>query len=333
MENILVIQTAFLGDLILTTPLFKKIKIKHPNSHVSVLVNRGTESILEMNPNLDRVIPVDKKSTFKNPFSFLKFLKFLRSLDFNICYSPHFSHRSSLVSFFSGSKLRIGYRESGFSFLHSITYERPLRGIHEVQKLDLLIGNSDFIRPEIFLNPKSIEDIVPYIANLPPYIAIAPSSLWETKRMPVEKFSDLILKILNKSEYLPVIIGSKSDIPLGKILSDRFSEKIINYVGKTNLQELSYIISRAKAVVSNDSSPIHIASAFNVPTIAIFGATIPEFGYSPLSDLKYVSQIELDCRPCGIHGGRFCPKQHFKCMMDQDINGMFDQLIYLTGKY
>jgi heptosyltransferase-2 len=93
--------------------------------------------------------------------------------------------------------------------------------------------------------------------------------------------------------------------------------------------ELSYIISKAKCVISNDSSPIHIASAFNIPTLAIFGATIPDFGYTPLSDKAYISEIHLDCRPCGIHGGRICPKKHFKCMIEQDIGLMFDNILKL----
>lgn len=332
-EKILVIQTAFLGDLILSTALLKKIKQKHGDAELTVIVNRGTESILEKNPYIHRVIPVDKKTTFKNPIRFVKFLSELRNERFSICYCPHFSHRSSLISFFSGAITRIGYRESGFSFLHTKTVPRPIRGMHELDKLNALVMDNTPVKPEIYLDLNSMASIERILSGIGPYIVIAPSSIWETKRMPIEKFEELIGKILKSSDFRPVIVGSKADVYLGGYLSDKFPGKILDLTGKTTLGELSYVISRARAIVSNDSSPIHIASAFNTPTLAIFGATIPDFGYTPVADLNYISEVQLECRPCGIHGGRFCPKKHFRCMLDQDIDRMFEKLIYLTGEY
>ncbi len=327
MERILIIQTAFLGDLILSTGFFRKVKEKYPDSYITLLVNKGTESILSGNPYINEVIPIDKKKTFKNPLFFLLFLFTLRKKNFSICLSPHFSHRSSLISYFSGAKIRIGYFESGFSFLHTKRFSRPLRGPHEVEKLFFLLEETNILNPEIYLKADDVKNISEIIDKKPSYIAIAPSSLWETKRMPIFKFSELIKLILSKTEYLPIIIGSKNDRALSKILNDEFGDKILDLTGNTSLLELSYVISKSKCVISNDSSPIHIASAFNIPTLAIFGATIPEFGYTPLSDKTYISQIQIECRPCGIHGGKVCPKKHFKCMIDQDIRLMFDNLL------
>lgn len=332
-EKILVIQTAFLGDLILSTALFKKIKMKHANSTLTVIVNKGTEAILEKNPNIDRIMAVEKKTTFRNPILFGKFLLDLKKEKFTICYSPHFSHRSSIISYFSGAGERIGYKESGFSFLHTKTVHRPLRGIHELEKLNALVGDYNLLKPEIFLDTGSMGLIEQTLSGVYPYIVIAPSSIWETKRMPIEKFEELIDKIIKNTQFHTVIVGSKADIALGKYLSDRFREKILDLTGRTSLKELSYVISRAKAVVSNDSSPIHIASAFNTPTLAIFGATVPDFGYTPVADMHYISEVALECRPCGIHGGKICPEKHFRCMIDQNVDTMFKELIYLTGKY
>jgi len=329
MEKILIIQTAFLGDLILSTGFFRRIKEKYPNSHLTLLINKGTESLLEGNPYLNEVIPIDKKKTFKNPYFFLKFLISLQKYNFTLCFSPHFSHRSSIISYFSGAKIRIGYFESGFSFLHTKRYHRPIKGPHEVEKLFYLLDESNILKPEIHIKEVQIIEIKEAINKLPSYIVIAPSSLWETKRMPITKFRELIHLILKNTPYLPVIIGSKNDKYLAQSLVDEFGSNILDLTGKTNLIELSYVISKSKCVISNDSSPIHIASAFNIPTIAIFGATIPDFGYTPLSDKTYISQIELECRPCGIHGGRICPKKHFKCMIEQDIDLIFDNLIKL----
>jgi heptosyltransferase-2 len=325
-EKILVIQTAFLGDLILSTTLFKKIKLKHPNSHITLIVNKGTEQILSNNPNIDTILPVDKKQTFKNPLKFIKFLFELQKENFSICYSPHFSHRSSLISFFSGAKIRIGYKESGFGFLHTKTYPRPLRGVHEVQKLLQLVDSVGLERPEIFLNKEVNGEIKSKMEDVSEFIVVAPSSIWETKRMPIEKFIELVRQILENTPYTPVIIGSKNDKYLSDQIVNVHGSKVVDMTGRTNLMELSYIISKAKCVISNDSSPIHIASAFNIPTLAIFGATITDFGYTPLSERHTISEVSLECRPCGIHGGNICPKQHFRCMMDQNIEEIFLKL-------
>jgi heptosyltransferase-2 len=325
-EKILVIQTAFLGDLILSTTLFKKIKIKHPDSHITLIVNKGTEQILSNNPNIDSILPVDKKQTFKNPFKFITFLYELQKENFSICYSPHFSHRSTLISFFSGAKIRIGYKESGFGFLHTKTYPRPLRGVHEVQKLLELVDSVGLERPEIFLGKEVSGEIKSKIEKLSEFIVIAPSSIWETKRMPIEKFIELVRQILENTRYTPVIIGSKNDQYLSDQIVNVYGSKVVDMTGRTNLMELSYIISKAKCVISNDSSPIHIASAFNIPTLAIFGATITDFGYTPLSERHTISEVSLECRPCGIHGGNICPKKHFRCMIDQNIEEIFSKL-------
>ena len=325
-EKILVIQTAFLGDLILSTTLFKKIKLKHPDSHITLIVNKGTEQILSNNPNIDTILPVDKKQTFKNPLKFIKFLFELQKENFSICYSPHFSHRSSLISFFSGAKIRIGYKESGFGFLHTKTYPRPLRGVHEVQKLLQLVDSVGLERPEIFLNKEVNGEIKSKMEDVSEFIVVAPSSIWETKRMPIEKFIELVRQILENTPYTPVIIGSKNDKYLSDQIVNVHGSKVVDMTGRTNLMELSYIISKAKCVISNDSSPIHIASAFNIPTLAIFGATITDFGYTPLSERHTISEVSLECRPCGIHGGNICPKQHFRCMMDQNIEEIFLKL-------
>ena len=325
-EKILVIQTAFLGDLILSTTLFKKIKLKHPDSHITLIVNKGTEQILSNNPNIDTILPVDKKQTFKNPLKFIKFLFELQKENFSICYSPHFSHRSSLISFFSGAKIRIGYKESGFGFLHTKTYPRPLRGVHEVQKLLQLVDSVGLERPEIFLNKEVNGEIKSKMENVSEFIVVAPSSIWETKSMPIEKFIELVRQILENTPYTPVIIGSKNDKYLSDQIVNVHGSKVVDMTGRTNLMELSYIISKAKCVISNDSSPIHIASAFNIPTLAIFGATITDFGYTPLSERHTISEVSLECRPCGIHGGNICPKQHFRCMMDQNIEEIFLKL-------
>ncbi|HRG76506.1 MAG TPA: lipopolysaccharide heptosyltransferase II [Leptospiraceae bacterium] len=349
--KILIIQTAFLGDLILTTSFFREVKEKYKGAEIHLIVNKGTEDILAGNKNITRVISFDKAKVKKSIFYFFQFIQSLRQEKFDLCICPHFSHRSSLIAYFSGAKERIGYEESGFSFLHTTKISRPTRGKHEVDKLFSLINNSteEFStkrkRPELFFPEErilKIRDLLQLHNLNKNFVILAPSSIWETKRMPTEKFKQLFNLITHNTNYSIVLIGSSKDQILCENIIDRRlpdnvkktqsdPERIFNLAGKTDLVELSYVISRAKAIVSNDSSPIHFASAHNIPTVMIYGATIPDFGYSTLADKYFFSEVkDLPCRPCGIHGGKVCPEKHFKCMEYQDIELMFKELLILA---
>ncbi|WP_061249330.1 glycosyltransferase family 9 protein [Leptospira alstonii] len=335
-EKILLIQTAFLGDLILTTSFFREVKRKYPNSHLTVIVNKGTERVLEANPHIDRLIPLDKKEFKKSLWKFFSFLWSLRKERYTLCLLPHFSFRSTLIGFASGAKTRIGYESAGFSFLLTKKIPRPLRGIHEVEKLfSLLYSKEEYSniqkRPELFWREESVFRVRVLMKEngleSGNYVLLAPSSVWETKRMPASKFRTLGERLAKESGKKVVLIGSKTDVDLCEEVGAGYG---INLAGKTDLPELSFLVSKAALMVSNDSSPIHFASAFNVPTLAVFGATVPDFGYTPLSDSFFISEIEgLYCRPCGIHGGRICPEGHFRCMKEQDTDKMFETSVQL----
>nr|WP_228003519.1 glycosyltransferase family 9 protein [Leptospira borgpetersenii] len=330
------VQTAFLGDLILTTSFFREVKRKYRNSHLTVVVNKGTESVLEANPYIDRLIPLDKKEFKRSLWKFFCFLWSLRKERYTLCILPHFSFRSTLIGFASRAKVRIGYESAGFSFLLTKKVPRSIRGMHEVEKLfSLLYDREEYTkiqkRPELFWHEESVFRIRVLMREngLEPgnYVLLAPSSVWETKRMPASKFRVLGERLAKESGKKVVLIGSKVDIELCEEVGAGYG---INFAGKTDLPELSFLVSKAALVISNDSSPIHFASAFNIPTLAVFGATIPDFGYTPLADSFFISEIQgLYCRPCGIHGGKVCPEGHFRCMKEQNVDRMFEAAIQL----
>ncbi|MBE8401448.1 glycosyltransferase family 9 protein [Leptospira borgpetersenii] len=335
-EKILLVQTAFLGDLILTTSFFREVKRKYRNSHLTVVVNKGTESVLEANPYINRLIPLDKKEFKRSLWKFFCFLWSLRKERYTLCILPHFSFRSTLIGFASRAKVRIGYESAGFSFLLTKKVPRSIRGMHEVEKLfSLLYDREEYTkiqkRPELFWYEESVFRVRVLMREngLEPgnYVLLAPSSVWETKRMPASKFRVLGERLAKESGRKVVLIGSKADIELCEEVGAGYG---INFAGKTDLPELSFLVSKAALVISNDSSPIHFASAFNIPTLAVFGATIPDFGYTPLADSFFISEIQgLYCRPCGIHGGKVCPEGHFRCMKEQNVDKMFEAAIQL----
>ena len=160
-------------------------------------------------------------------------------------------------------------------------------------------------------------------------VVLAPGSKWFTKQWPVEYFNKLAESLKKLSNVRLIVVGGKDEInlPIEK-------ENIIDMRGKTSLLELADILSRADVVVTNDSSPIHIASAFKKPRIfALFGPTIEKFGFFPWSLNSKVFQVDgLKCRPCGIHGGKSCPEKHFKCMRDILPEEVFNEIKKYLGE-
>ena len=143
--------------------------------------------------------------------------------------------------------------------------------------------------------------------------------MWYTKQFPAQKW----LELINKVEQKIYLIGSKEDNnKCAEVISKSTAQKIENLCGKLTLLQSAALIKDAEMNYVNDSAPMHIASAMNAPTTAIYCSTIPDFGFGPLSDHSKVVQTkeQLDCKPCGLHGFNDCPKGHFKCASTIDIN-------------
>jgi heptosyltransferase-2 len=316
--KILVWQTAFLGDLILTTPLVHSIKNIYPNSELHLIAKPFGRDIFKNNPFLNKLIIFDK-----NKQSTLNLIKELRKEKYDIAISPHRSHRASYSIFLSGIKKRIGFDKAGFSFLYTDLVEHRFDGTHEIDrnlklltKLEDYSENKLFRYPEIFLTKEEEDFYKRFSLEKKNYILVAPGSKWATKRWTVEGFRNLIQYLQNRNEVV-VLFGGNEDIEYtNEILEDISSKNIINLVGKTNLRESFSIVKNAKLLVSNDSAPVHMAVAFNTPVVDIYGPTVKEFGFYPYRNGVVVELNDLSCRPCGLHGHNKCPEGHFKCMKD-----------------
>ncbi|WP_457639316.1 glycosyltransferase family 9 protein [Persephonella sp.] len=314
--KILVWQTAFLGDLILTTPLFHSIKNLYPESSLTVITKPFGRDVLKENPYVDSLIVFDKKKQ-----STLSLVKQLRKEKFDIAISPHRSHRASYSLFLSKIPVRIGFDKAGFSFLYTHTLPHRFDGTHEIDRnLSLLKVLPEYkpelvhTLPEIFLTPE--EDTFYKKAGLEDkgYIIVAPGSKWKTKQWTVEGFSAVVDRLLEVGETV-VLIGGKEDTETAEKLLKN-SPKLLNLAGKTNLRESFSVIKHGKALISNDSAPVHMAVSFNVPVVDIYGPTVKEFGFYPYRNGTVVEIEGLQCRPCGLHGHNSCPIKTHQCMKE-----------------
>jgi heptosyltransferase-2 len=334
-SKILIIQTAFLGDVILCTPLIKATKKLFPHSFISFLLIPETKNILENNPHLNEIIVYDKKGKEKGLKNFFKMVEKIKRKNFGLALIPHRYLRSALLAYLARIPQRIGFDKSTGSFLFTqkVTYQNNW---HEVDRnLSLL---SDFNRglpdktPELF--PTS-EDFS-YASQLlqdsgvkenDKMVGIAPGSVWATKRWLPERFAEVSDFLIEEAGAKVIFLGSKEDERLCSEIAKLMEEKPVILTGKTNILQSAAIISKCKVILSNDSAPVHIASAMRKPVVAIFGSTIPEFGFAPYGEGNIVIEKKMKCRPCGIHGKNRCPEKHFKCMTEITTREVFQALL------
>jgi len=312
-KNILVIQTAFIGDAILASSMLEKLHAGFPDAAISILVRKGNESIYAAHPFLKETLVWNKKENkLKNLF---KLLKTIRRNKYDAVINCHRYGSSGFLTAFSGAKHTAGFKENPFSFAFNFTARHVIGdGTHEVERYNRLF--SDFMDPVVF-KPKlypslqDFESIKPYQnAN---YVCMAPASVWFTKQLPPEKWVELC----NKTNAATTIcfLGGPGDIELCEKIKQQTSHPHIEVLaGKLSLLQSCALMKDSKMNYVNDSAPLHLASSINAPVTAFFCSTIPEFGFGPLSDKKTISQVEgLDCKPCGLHGYKACPLGHFKC--------------------
>jgi len=321
MKRILLIQTAFLGDVILATPVIAELKRLFPTSEISILVKKGNESLLENNPHLHEVFTFEKsRGKYKE---ILRLVRTFRKRQFELAINLHRFGSSGLITILSGAKTTIGFDKNPFSFAYSQRLTHTIGdGTHEVARNLSLIkpyGAVALKRPELYPSQANINRVKSYTDE--PYFCFAPASVWFTKQLPVEKWIELAEKKSGKGTIY--LLGGKQDYALcEQIRSALPNKQIINLCGELNLLESAALMSAATRNYVNDSGPLHIASAMNAPVTAFFCSTIPEFGFGPLSDNSKVLQVEekLSCRPCGLHGHPACPKGNFQCGLAIDLS-------------
>lgn len=313
--KILIIHTAFIGDIVLSTPMITKIGETYPNAKIYYLTVPTGAAILKNNPKLYKIIKYDKKEKQKSWKDFWNLAMELRREKFDIVFCPHRYLRSMLLTFLTGAKQRIGYKTAPLSCLCTtkIVFQKDC---HEVERLLSFINTAEEKRYEISLYPskedkKLWQKIRKEMQHYEKTLVIAAGSRWKTKQWPLEYFQKVMNEISREKKIAIVLVGGKEE----KNMTFHLNEGIQDLRGKTTLLELTSILQEADYVLTNDSSPVHIASSSSqAKIIALFGPTVKDFGFTPWSKHSVVLEEDLSCRPCGLHGGDSCPKKHFRCM-------------------
>jgi len=316
----LVIQTAFIGDAILATSVLEKLHQHYPQGDIDFIVRKGNESLFKGHSFINQLYVWDKKGgKYRNLY---RILKQVRKQRYNYVVNLQRFATTGLFTAFSRAKQKIGFRKNPFSLFFNKRISHEIgHGSHEIERNQLLIEHLtdiDFIRPQLYPSEHDFSNVKSYKSGT--YITISPASVWFTKQFPKEKWVEY-LNFLNKF-ILVYLLGGPDDKALCEDIRSQTTHPNVEILaGKLSFLESAALMKDASMNFTNDSAPLHIASSMNAPVTAVFCSTVPDFGFGPLSDDSTIvaTQKKLDCRPCGLHGKKECPLEHFKCAKTIDI--------------
>jgi heptosyltransferase-2 len=312
-EGTLVIQTAFLGDVVLTTPLLASLAAKH--GPVDVLVRPEAVPLVETLPFVRHPLAYDKRGQDAGLRGWHRMAVKLASQGYRRAYLPHRSFRSAALARWARIPERIGFEDSASAWLYTKAVPRP-RGLHESERLLALAGARPLAPPpiQITLTEDDRAQAYAWLASHgvgDGFAALAPGSVWGSKRW--LGFAELVKLLPGRV----VVVGGSDDITRGQELVDVAPDRVVNAAGALGLRVSAAVLERAGVLVTNDSAPLHLASAVGTPTVALFGPTVPAFGFGPKAPRSaIVERSDLECRPCSDHGPERCPLGHHRCMRE-----------------
>jgi heptosyltransferase-2 len=318
-----VVQTAFLGDVILTTPLLTALARRH--GPVDVVTTPEAAPLLETHPAVSEVVPFDKRGAMRGLRGVIRFATVLRRRAYRVAYLPQGSRRSALTARLAGIPQRVGFDDGAGRWWY--TERRPRLGRHECQRLLGLAGATGDSIPTLVLTDDDRRIAAAALAAAGvhrPFAVLAPGSARATKRWP--HYDALAARLARQMTV--VIVGAPADrlvhgVPgsqPGGGESDPFTHPIADLTGSLTLRQSAAVLALADIAVTNDSAALHLAQAVRTPVVAIFGPTVPSQGFGPRGPHDQIAALDgLACRPCGTHGASRCPLGHHRCMRELGV--------------
>ncbi|MBU1061111.1 MAG: lipopolysaccharide heptosyltransferase II [Candidatus Omnitrophica bacterium] len=334
-KKILIVRTDRIGDVVLSTPVITATREAFPEAYIAVMVSPKTKEIVTGNPFLNGVIVYDKKFKHRGIFKAVAFSGWLRSKGFDLALILHSTARVNLICFLARIPKRIGYARGKMDFLltDKLEYTKRLGEKHESEySLDILRSIGINVTPSPLVMPvkKSDEENMDNLlkecglAKGERFIVLHPGASCVSKMWPQKNFAELGDILIGRFGVKCVLISSPDQIEIGKKVRDLMKDKPLFLCGRTSLGELASLFKRASLFISNDSGPVHIASAVGTPLISIFGRN--EKGLSPtrwkaLGDKSVVLHKEVGCKECLAHN---C-KKGFLCLRSVTVEEVVEK--------
>lgn len=341
MRRIAVWNTAFLGDAVLTLPLLQTLARAFPGAEIDFYVRKGLAPLFEAHPALHAVHEYDKRRTSgSNRLSAMLLMgRELRRRGYDLWIGAHTSPRSALLALLSTAPLRVGYLGNPVSALcYNRRVSRRFGELHEIERL-LELANPvlppDAPRehwPDLVLPRAAVRKAEAFRASLekvngaPALLGLHPGSIWGTKRWLPSGFAEMARRAADAGAHVLVFAGPGEEGVAREVigLSGLEGNPLLHDLScSLTLPELAAYLGTLDCYVTNDSGPMHLAWAQRTPVAALFGPTVRGLGFFPRGETVNVFEVDLDCRPCGLHGPQRCPQGHHRCMADIDVNAVW----------
>lgn len=319
MVKFLIVRFSSIGDIVLTTPVIRHLKNQVEDAQVHFLTKKSYASLLDANPYVDKVLSFDggMKSC----------LRTLKMEEYDYIIDLHHNIRTA--------RIKMGLKRMDFSvkklnalkWLYVNFHVNKLPDLHMVDRnlatLKLFMEEQDKLGLDYFIPEAENVDL----ASLSPefasgYIALALGAQHETKKLPLES----LISLCEKLSFPIIILGGPEDKKAGETIVKALPGKtILNGCGAYSIHQSASLVQQSRVLITHDTGLMHIGAAFGKKIISIWGNTVPEFGMYPYRANPASVQFEVDglkCRPCSKIGHQTCPKKHFKCMLNQDLDGI-----------
>ncbi|MBU2437238.1 MAG: lipopolysaccharide heptosyltransferase II [Candidatus Omnitrophica bacterium] len=311
-KRILIVRTDRIGDVVLSTPVIKNLKLNFPNAYLAFMCRPYTKKIVEGNPYLDEVIVYDKYGKDKGIWASIKFAFYLRRQNYDWVIILHPTNRVHLITFLAGIPFRIGWdKKMGFLLSKKIPHKKQEGRKHELEyTLDILRELSIPIVDKTTYFPFKEEagkKVIKLLStsgleNGEKFIVIHPSASCPSKRWPSEYFSQVVRLLKEKAGLKIVVVSAAMEREFGEQIIRE--NEVVDLRGKLNISELGFLFKKAALFVSNDSGPVHIAAAVKTPVISIFGRKnmgLSPLRWRPLGEKSFYFHKDIGCGKCLAH--------------------------------
>lgn len=331
-RKILVVRLSSIGDIVLASPVIRALRLRFPDARIDFLVKSQFASLLENNPDISNIIPFDPGNGFSG---LLQFRKQLTAEKYDWYVDLHRSLRSRFIGFSGAFRLKTTYSKQLFNrfmliklkknfyketkpvYLRYFEALKPFQIEYDGKGTEVFLTENDFtgFDAQIFTNKTAV---------------LCPGAAHENKQWFPERFAQLAARLVN-SGFQVVLLGGKKEKLLCRNIKELAGVDIRIFAGETTLRQSAALLSKATVVVANDSGMMHLAQAVKTPVVAIYGPTTRELGFFPIPEKSLVVEKQLSCRPCTFKGAETCPRSHFNCMMEIEVEDVADAVLKLLS--
>lgn len=318
--KILVVRFSSIGDVVLTTPVVRCLAQQLPLATIHFITKKAFLPVLDGNPHIQRIITIEK--------SVKECLAELKAERYDMVIDLHRNVRTLRLKKALGVPSKAFPKLNIQKFLLTNFKINRMPDVHVVDRYFETVRHlgvtSDGLPCELFLNDADAVPLMDHHLEPGRFLAVSMGAQFGTKQLPI----DLLEKALKDLHIPIVLLGGPTDVERSTALRNRLSsQQVIDFCGKITLRQSAYVLSQARTLLTGDTGLMHIATAYRIPIVSVWGNTVPALGMYPYTpqdrSLYSIHEVTgLSCRPCSKIGYKACPKKHFNCMLKQDVGAI-----------